>query len=154
VAAAAVLLAVGIIAVAALGGFGGAGSGSPSSSGPRAGAGGPSSSSPATDPSARQAQAMRRFLGTYMSTVTSNRPAAWAMLTKPYQAASGGYGSYDGFWSTIRTATPSNVTADPTAMTVSYDVAYVKADGQRTTEHHTLQLVKNGSSYLINDQLS
>ena len=153
VAAAALLVAVGVMAVAALGGFGTAGGGSPSSSGPRAG-GGPSSSSPVANPTARQAQAMKRFVGTYLSTVTSDRRSAWAMLTQPYQAASGGYGSYDGFWSTIRSATPSNVTADPSAMTVSYDVAYVKTNGQHTTEHHTLQLVKNGSTYLINDQIS
>jgi hypothetical protein len=97
---------------------------------------------------------MERFLETYLSTVTSDRHAAWKMLTPAYQEASGGFAGYDGFWSTIRSATPSNVTADPSAMTVTYDVDYVKTDGARTTEHHTLQLVPDGSSYLINDQLS
>jgi len=96
---------------------------------------------------------MEQFLETYLSTVTSDRHKAWAMLTPAYQAASGGFGSYSGFWATIRSATPSNVSADPAALTVTYDVAYVKADGERTTEHHTLQLVPDGSSYLIDDQL-
>ena len=67
---------------------------------------------------------MEDFLTTYLATVTSDRQAAWEMLTPAYQAASGGFGSYNGFWSTIESATPSNVTADPSAMTVTYDVAY------------------------------
>ncbi|HEX3296438.1 MAG TPA: serine/threonine-protein kinase [Nocardioides sp.] len=149
VAASAVLVAVAVIAFAVLTGL--RGGGTAAQSPPPATHG---SSSPVTDPAASRAQQMTRFLGTYLATVTSDRHAAWAMLTKPYQAASGGFGSYNGFWSTIRSATPSNVTADPSAMTVTYDVAYVKADGQRTTEHHTLQLVRNGSTYLINAQLS
>jgi serine/threonine protein kinase len=103
---------------------------------------------------AGQAQAMEDFLTTYLATVTSDRHAAWEMLTPAYQDASGGFGSYSGFWGTIASATPSNVTADPAAMTVTYDVTYQKHNGTRTTEHHTLQLVHDGSSYLINDQLS
>ncbi len=82
------------------------------------------SSAPTT---ADQAQAMEDFLTTYLQTVTSDRQAAWKMLTPAYQAASGGFGSYNAFWSQIESATPSNVTADPSAMTVTYDVAY---------EHH------------------
>ena len=39
-------------------------------------------------------------------------------------------------------------------MTVTYDVAYTKTDGGHSEEHHTLQLVPDGSSYLISDQLS
>jgi serine/threonine protein kinase len=109
------------------------------------------SSKPAT---ANQAQEMEDFLTTYLATVTSDRKAAWEMLTPAYQDASGGFGSYSGFWSTIESATPSNVSADPEAMTVTYDVAYVRRNGSRTTEHHTLQLVHDGSSYLINDQLA
>jgi len=120
-----------------------------------------SSSGPTKKPSqssapsgAAQAQAMADFVTTYLATVTSDRRAAWEMLTPAYQDASGGFGGYSRFWSTIASATPSNVTADPSAMTVTYDVAYERQNGTRTTEHHTLQLVRDGSSYLINDQLS
>ena len=42
--------------------------------------------------------------------------------------------------------------ADPAAMTVSYDVDYVKTDGSTSSDHRTLQLVKNGSSYLIDGE--
>jgi hypothetical protein len=97
---------------------------------------------------------MKSFLGTYLSTVTSDRKRAFAMLTPAYQSASGGYGGYSKFWSTITSASPSNVTADASAMTVTYDVAYTKTNGQDSQEHHTLQLVPDGSSYLISDQLS
>jgi hypothetical protein len=40
--------------------------------------------------------------------------------------------------------------ADAGALTVSYDVAYLKVDGGHSTDHRTLQLVASGSSYLIN----
>ena len=126
---------------------------------PRAGASQPPSSptqgsSRSSAPASGQAQAMEDFLTTYLATVTSDRKTAWQMLTPAYQDASGGFGSYSGFWGTIASATPSNVTADPAAMTVTYDVAYERHNGTRTSEHHTLQLVHEGSSYLINDQLS
>jgi eukaryotic-like serine/threonine-protein kinase len=115
----------------------------------------PSSSTRSTTGTvATRTQAMEQFLDTYLSTVTSDRHSAWEMLTPAYQDASGGFGSYSGFWGSIRSATPSNVSADPADMTVSYRVDYVKANGDRVTEDHTLQLVPDGSSYLINDQLS
>ena len=97
---------------------------------------------------------MEDFLTTYLSTVTQDRHGAWDMLSKSYQQASGGFGSYQRFWRTIQTATASNITADPQNLTVTYDVDYVKTDGSQTTEHHTLQLVRDNSSYLIDDQLS
>jgi hypothetical protein len=86
--------------------------------------------------------------------VTSNRHAGWEMLTPAYQDQSGGFSGYNSFWKTIDTATPSNVSADPSSQTVTYDVAYRKVDGEHVTEHVTLQLVPSGSSYLIADQLS
>ena len=149
VVAAAVVGVLGVIAFAALTTSGG--DTTATSSGPRQP---PSSSGSTSGASTTKPQAMEDFLGTYLSTVTSDRRAAWEMLTPAYQAASGGFGSYSGFWGSIRSATPSNVTADPAAMTVTYSVDYVKANGEQTTEHHTLQLVPDGSSYLINDQLS
>jgi serine/threonine protein kinase len=112
------------------------------------------SSAPTTRTVATRTQAMEQFLDTYMSTVTSDRHAAWEMLTPSYQEASGGFGSYSGFWGSIRSATPSDVTADPGDMTVSYRVDYVKSNGEQVTEDHTLQLVPDGASYLIDDQLS
>ncbi|MBO0845186.1 MAG: serine/threonine protein kinase [Nocardioides sp.] len=156
VAAAAVLVALGVIAFAAWTGVRDTPTRT-SSSGPstRGTTGASDTSSPASpQPGPSQTKQMEQFLQSYLATVTSDHHKAWTMLTPAYQQASGGFGSYVGFWSTISSASPSHVTANPAAMTVTYDVAYVKADGEHTTEHHTLQLTRNGSSYLINDQLS
>jgi serine/threonine protein kinase len=142
------LAAVVVIAVAALNSGNGPGNGNP-------GAHGPSSSGPGNQSSGTgttQATAMRDFVSNYLATVTSDQHTTWAMLTPAFQSQSGGFGSYQGFWSTVSSATPSNITADPSALTVSYDVAYVKTDNSRTSDHVTLQLVKDASSYLINGE--
>jgi serine/threonine protein kinase len=152
VAAVAALAVVAVIALAAY--LGSRGGNAPASHGPTGPASSRSSSPSAPSSSAAAEQAMKSFLGTYLSTVTSDRKRAFAMLTPAYQSASGGYGGYSKFWSTITSASPSNVTADASAMTVTYDVAYTKTNGQDSQEHHTLQLVPHGSSYLISDQLS
>ncbi len=152
VAVVAVVLAVALIVAAAL--IAMRNDSSPTASPPSRSASGPSSVPSSGSSTGAQAAAMRDFLTTYLSTATSDRQAAFAMLTKPYQTASGGFSGYDGFWRTITSATPTDVIADPSALTVSYSVAYTKTDGQHTTERHTLQLVRSGSSYLISDQLS
>jgi serine/threonine protein kinase len=118
-------------------------------------ASGGSSSSPSSPKSSAssgtkdQAAAMEDFITTYLATVTQDDHATYAMLTPEFQKASKNYGGYHGFWKTVESATPSNVQADPRAMTVSYDVDYVKTDGSTSSDHVTLQLVKNGSSFLI-----
>jgi hypothetical protein len=151
VAAVVVILAVGALAFAALSGGGGSPrAGPPSSPGSSDTSG---STSPPSTP-APDAAAMQTFVTTYLSTVTQDEHASWAMLTPAYQRASGGFGSYQRFWGSIDTATASGIRADPANLTVSYDVAYVRTDGDRTTEHHTLQLVRDHSSYLIENQLS
>jgi len=159
VAAVAAVLALAVIAVAAWTSLTGD---TTAGSGPRRPASSNSISSPSSSASGgansgastTKAEAMEQFLDTYLSTAVSDRHSAFEMLTPAYQAASGGFGGYNGFWSTIRSATPSNVTADVTDMTVTYDVAYVKANGDHVDEHHTLQLVPDGSSFLIDDQLA
>jgi hypothetical protein len=37
-------------------------------------------------------------------------------------------------------------------MTVSYDVDYVRTDGSTTSDEVTLQLVQDGTAYLINGE--
>jgi hypothetical protein len=150
VAAVVLLIAVGALGFAALT----SGTGSNSGTGQQAGGGSSSSpGSPKTSSSSSgtsdQATAMEQFITSYLSTVTSDDRATFAMLTPEYQAESGHYGGYHGFWKTVQSATPHHVTADPAAMTVTYDVDYVTDKGGTTTDHVTLQLVKNGSAYLI-----
>jgi serine/threonine protein kinase len=102
-----------------------------------------------TSNSGDQKKAMEQFISTYLATVTSDDHATYAMLTPAFQQQSGHYGGYHGYWKTIASASPSHVTADPEAMTVTYDVDYVKTNGSTATGHVTLDLVKQGSSYLI-----
>jgi serine/threonine protein kinase len=147
IAAVVALVGVVVIAIAVLT----SGNGKPTAGGPSSsGTSNQSSGSSSTD--GPQMTAMRNFVTSYLSTVTSDQNASWAMLTPAFQRASGGFGSYQGFWRTISSATPSNVSADPAALTVSYDVAYVKTDSSHTSDQVTLQLVKDGSSYLINGE--
>ena len=147
IAAVVVLLAVAVIAGAAL--VGGR-DGSPSA--------GSSSghSSPTNPPSSStadaRAAAMRDFITGYLSTAPSDQHASWAMLTTGFQKESGGFGRYQQFWRGFSSATPRDIAADPATLSVSYGVDYVRTDGGTTTDEVTLQLVRNGSSYLINGE--
>jgi serine/threonine protein kinase len=148
VAAAAVVLVVALIGGSAYLGSrdNGTPSGSPES--PRSSTSGHSSSSA----NAGQASAMRSFITTYLSTVTSDQHASWAMLTPSFQKTSGGFGHYQQFWRGYSSATPREITTDPTSLSVSYAVDYVKTDGSTSTDQVTLRLVADGSSYLIDGE--
>jgi serine/threonine protein kinase len=148
VAAAAVVLVVVLVAGAAY--LGSRGHGSPAASpGTHPSSGSGHSSSPAT-PS--QTAAIRSFITTYLSTVTTDQAKSWAMLTSSFQEQSGGFGKYLRFWQGYTSATPHNITSDPDAMTVTYDVDYVKTDNSTASDHVTLNLVPFGSSYLIESE--
>ena len=71
------------------------------------------------------------------------------MLTPAFQAESGGFESYAGFWSTIQSATVSDVRADPRSLTTSYTIQYVATSGRTTTEQAQLVLQRSGDGYLI-----
>ena len=76
------------------------------------------------------------------------------MLTPSFQRASGGFGSYEGFWSTNESASVSDIVADPESGQVTYTVSYQKADGSTTSpETVTLQLVDSDGRWLIADEL-
>lgn len=92
---------------------------------------------------------VRKFVEDYFATVTSDPRAAFAMLTPEFQAESGGYEGYSGFWSTIESARPSKITVDKDAMTASYTIDYVTTSGDTKTQQVTLQLAKQGEEYLI-----
>jgi serine/threonine protein kinase len=148
---AAVVLLVAVIAGAAL--LGGTQGGTPSAGGPSSQdtkASSPSSTS-STDTAAQAAQ-MRSFISDYLSTVTSDQHASWAMLTTGFQKESGGFGQYQKFWRGYTSATPHDIQADPADLSVTYGVDYVLADGGAKSDEVTLQLVRDGSSYLINGE--
>jgi serine/threonine protein kinase len=109
------------------------------------------SPSPKKSPSKPEpsAEEMSAFVEDYLSTVTSDPETTWNQLTPGFQEQSGGFESYSGFWSTIESATPRNVRADPEAMTVSYSVDYVEQGGGTSSDQVTLELVQRGDRYLI-----
>ncbi len=153
VAAVVLLVAVAVLGFAALTRGGGDNSGKDK-------AAGVTSSSPSSPKTSRssgprdQSAAMQQFIATYLSTVTQDDHATYDMLTPAFQDASGHYGGYHHFWKDIESASASNISADPSAMTVSYDVDYVKTNGSTSSDHVTLDLVKQGSSYLIDGEPS
>lgn len=105
---------------------------------------------PTTDAApAGDAAAMRSFVSDYFSQVTSDPESTFERLTPQFQTESGGYGRYTGFWSTIESATTSDVRADPATLTVSYSIVYVTTSGRTTTETGRLQLSPDGEDYLI-----
>lgn len=114
----------------------------------------PTSEEPTTDPSPSNAAggtpaAMRTFVRDYFSTVTSDPEATYAMLTPDFQAESGGFEGYSGFWSTIESATPRAIRADPQSLTTTYTIDFVTASGQTRTEQGRLQLEPQGDGFLI-----
>ncbi len=99
------------------------------------------------------ADRQRAFVTDYLETATTDTDASWQMLTPRYQRESG-RDSYEGFWSLNESAQVSDITTDPSTDQVSYTVTYGRAGGETTSpERVTLQLVPDGDSYLIADQL-
>ncbi len=92
---------------------------------------------------------MRSFVTDYFATAPSDPRTTFGRLTKKFQAESGGYDNYKGFWDTIESASLSNIAADEQAMTVSYDISYRLKDGSRKDGSTTLDLVRSGDGYLI-----
>jgi hypothetical protein len=92
---------------------------------------------------------MSDFVAGYLSTVTSDPRSTFEMLTPQFQEQSNGYGGYSGFWSTVESASPRDITADPASLTVSYTVDYVMTNGRQSTQDVTLQLAREGDGFLI-----
>ena len=92
---------------------------------------------------------MTSFIESYLADAPNDPHKTFAQLTPSYQGRSGGFSGYEGFWGTVATATPSNIKADPAALTVSYDVAYTMRNGDHRNESVTLLLTYGGGTYLI-----
>jgi hypothetical protein len=87
-----------------------------------------------------------------VSTVTTDQHTSWDMLTTAFQKESGGFGKYQQYWRGISSATPHDITPNPADLSVTYGVDYVKTDGTTSSDQVTLQLVRDGTSYLINGE--
>lgn len=108
----------------------------------------PTSDAPTTQ-DANTRSDIKEFITTYLATVTTDRRATFAMLTPEFQAQSGGFQGYSGFWRTIASAEASNIEVDPEALTVSYDVSYRTVAGDSSNGSVTLQLQRTDDGYLI-----
>lgn len=110
-------------------------------------------SEPTSDAPTTQAANTRRditeFITTYLTTVTTDRRATYALLTPEFQAESGGFQGYSGFWRSIASAEATNIEVDPESLTVSYDVAYRTVSGDSSNDSVTLQLQRTDDGYLI-----
>ena len=92
---------------------------------------------------------MEAFITDYLATAPSSPETTFEMLTPRFQEESGGLDGYTGYWSTIETATPVEINADPEALTVAYTVDYVRTDGSETSGNVVLGLVFKEGEYLI-----
>jgi hypothetical protein len=110
-------------------------------------------SEPTSDPPSTEATNTRRdvteFITSYLSTVTTDRRATYALLTPEFQAESGGFQGYSQFWRNIASAEATNIEVDPEALTVSYDVSYRTVSGDQTSDSVSLQLERADAGYLI-----
>jgi len=110
------------------------------------------SSGSSAAPSGPTADGMTRFINDYLSTVTSDPKAAFAMLTPAFQDASGGYSKYHSWWAPIHGAAVSNVRADPGAKTISYHVVYDGPNSRPSSDDVKLRLVYDSGHYLIDGE--
>ena len=105
-----------------------------------------------SDPSPTEgpdAAGMEAFITDYLATAPTSPETTFEQLTPAFQEQSGGFGGYSGYWGTIESATPVEITADPEALSVAYTVDYVKTDGSETTGDVVLGLVFRNGDYLI-----
>ena len=92
---------------------------------------------------------MESFVQDYLATVTTDPSSAWTRLTPEFQAESGSYGSYQGFWRTIASAEMVSAEPDPEDGTISYRVQYQRRNGSSTTDDVTLRLEGTDGDYRI-----
>jgi eukaryotic-like serine/threonine-protein kinase len=130
VAAAAIVLLVGVIVWAALA------SRAPEQETPSAGGptsettSAPSSPKPSNPKPTRSpsigptVQGMEQFIGDYLSTAAADPASGYTMLTPGFQQQSGGIEGYRSFWDTVDRAELQSIEADPASLSVNYTVAY------------------------------
>lgn len=111
----------------------------------------PSPDNPATD-GVVTAREIRKFTRDYLKTVTSDPQAGWDSLTPAFQAESGGFEGYNGWWSQVDSARLDSVDPDPDQMAVSYTVTYSMVDGSTRSDQVSLRLVDNGERLLIDGE--
>lgn len=112
----------------------------------------PSKSKPDKPSPAETEAQMEQFITDYLATAPQDSRATFQQLTPAFQEDSGFYEGYDGFWSTIESASVSAVSADAKSLVVTYTVDYVKTDGSQSSDDVQLQLVRSGEGFQIDSE--
>ncbi|AJR18588.1 serine/threonine-protein kinase [Pimelobacter simplex] len=144
-------LAVAAVLVAVLGGVllatRGGDDGAPAAGGDRSTSASTPDESTATPQPPTEA-AMIEFARQYVATASADPSRGFAMLTPAYQQRSP---SYAEFWGQMKNPEIETITADPAAMTVTYEYRYVFPGKGRTSERVTLHLVDDDGTLRIDD---
>src|SRR5262249_11773456 len=106
---------------------------------PSTATGAPGSTAPPAQPSKSgspmQARTMTRFVADYYQLLPENKAAGWRLLGPTLKQI--GYASYTRFWSTIRSVSTRDLSADPAGATVTGTVVFVTTTGRTSVERHT-----------------
>ncbi len=90
------------------------------------------------------------FVQTYYATAPDDTDAGWQMLGPDLQAQ--GKGSYERFWGSLDSATPSDITPVAGSDDVEVTLRYVFDNGEVSVERQRLDLVPDGNGgWLINE---
>jgi hypothetical protein len=96
------------------------------------------------------AEGMETFIRDYVATVAANPNAAWQMLTPKFQRESGGFEQYRNFWEDATNGRVLSISADPSDLSVSYQVRFDNFDnGPGPT---VLDLTYDDGRYLIDGE--
>jgi serine/threonine protein kinase len=120
-----------------------------------------SPSAPPSSPATRQptpkhtSEAMEEFVADYLTTAASNPSAGYRLLTPQYQAESGGFAGYEGFWGDVSNVRIQSIEADVDTLSVTYSYSYnLRGSGSRS-DTVRMQLQPNGDNgYLIADAVT
>ena len=84
----------------------------------------------------------------YYAALPSRTQGAWSALSPGFQDKIGGYGNFQGFWSTVsRVSVGQTTSAGSKAVDVS--LTYTRNDGVRESEMRRLFLERRSTGYLI-----
>lgn len=84
---------------------------------------------------------MAAFVNDYVTTAAADNRAGFAMLTPEFQADSGGFSGYRGFWSQVAGIDEVEVVqTDVDDLSVRYTYTYRLGDGEEITETVSLRL--------------
>ena len=108
----------------------------------------PSSTKPASIPETAKGATAEQFVRSYYAALPSRTQTAWSALSPGFQDKIGGYGNYQGFWSTVSRVSVGNTTpAGDNAVDVS--LSYTRNDGGTESEVRRLFLEPGPTGYLI-----